>query len=56
MTSVWCATSEDLADQSGGYYSRQKAKDLSPVGLDDTVAKHLWEASERWCGVAPQHL
>lgn len=53
-TVIWCATSPDLADVSGGYFSRMKRWDLNDVAMDDGLARELRNRSERWCGVAPQ--
>lgn len=51
-TSVYCATSDEVADQSGLYYARMAVRRPSPVAEDDHLARELWERSERWCGVA----
>ena len=51
-TSVWCATSDDVADHSGLYYSREKIWEPSPVARDDSLAEELWDRSEEWCGTA----
>lgn len=52
-TSVWCATSGELSDRSGLYYSRQKEWEASAVAQDDELAAHLWDVSEEWCGISP---
>jgi len=54
-TPLWCATSEDVADESGNYYAKRETRSPSPVALDDDLARELWRRSELWCGVAPQH-
>lgn len=54
-TPLWCATSEDTIDESGLYYARQEALPPSEPARDDSLARELWERSERWCGVAPMH-
>jgi NAD(P)-dependent dehydrogenase (short-subunit alcohol dehydrogenase family) len=51
QTSLWCATSDEIADQSGLYYSRMKQRDPSPTAQDDTLAAALWHQSEQWCGI-----
>ena len=51
QTSLWCATSDEIADQSGLYYSRMKQRAPSPAAQDDTLAAELWHQSERWCGI-----
>lgn len=48
-TSVYCATSAEVSDQSGRYYSRMTARQPSPVAQDDALARELWERSEQWC-------
>lgn len=54
-TSVWCATSEDVVNESGLYYSRQQVWEPSLPAQDDDLARELWTRSERLCGLAPQH-
>ncbi len=49
-TVVWCATSDEVADQSGQYYQRRAIALPSPVAQDDDLARELWERSEKWCG------
>lgn len=51
-TSVWCATSTDVAHESGLYYSRTRPREPSAVALDDDLAAELWRRSAGWCGVA----
>ena len=50
-TSVWCATSREVADQSGLYYSDMRVREPSAVAQDDDLAAELWHRSEEWCGV-----
>lgn len=50
-TSVWCADSEEVADQSGLYYSDMRVREPSPVAQDDDLAAELWHRSEEWCGI-----
>lgn len=50
-TSVWCATSPDVADHSGGYYSDMRAREPSSAAQDDQLADELWLRSQEWCGV-----
>jgi NAD(P)-dependent dehydrogenase (short-subunit alcohol dehydrogenase family) len=52
-TGVWCATSPETGDQSGGYYSRKKEREPSAVARDDALATALWQWSETWCRIAP---
>lgn len=50
-TVIYCATSNEVADQSGLYYSRMAEREPSRVAQDDTLAEELWTRSEEWCGV-----
>ncbi len=50
-TPVWCATSDEVADESGLYYSRRRRRDPSDVAMDDGLAEELWHRSEQWCEV-----
>jgi NAD(P)-dependent dehydrogenase (short-subunit alcohol dehydrogenase family) len=52
QTSVWCATSDEVANQSGLYYSRMKQRETSPAAHDNTLAAELWRRSEQWCGIS----
>jgi len=54
-TVVWCATSEDVSENSGLYYARRRSVTPSPQALDDALATELWARSERWCDVAPHN-
>lgn len=56
-TSVWCATSDEVADQTGLYYSNMATREPSEAALDDDLAAELWRRSEEWCGIAasPPH-
>lgn len=48
-TVIWCATSDEVADQSGLYYRRRESRPPSDAALDDVLANRLWEQSETWC-------
>ena len=48
-TVIWCATSADMADESGGYYQQRTRLPASAPGQDDAVAARLWDQSEQWC-------
>lgn len=45
-TSVYCATSPDVADHDGRYYDNCKEKRPSRVSDDEALARELWEKSE----------
>lgn len=51
QTSVYCATSDEVADQSGLYYSRMMPRVPSEVAQDDHLAAELWGRSAEWCGI-----
>lgn len=46
-TLVWLATSPDVADETGLYYSRERRSDPSPAAQDPAAAARLWETLER---------
>jgi retinol dehydrogenase 12 len=47
QTSLYCATSPDLAEVSGRYYEKCAEREPSPVATAD-LARELWEHSEAW--------
>jgi NAD(P)-dependent dehydrogenase (short-subunit alcohol dehydrogenase family) len=51
-TTLYCATSDEVKDQSGLYYDRCKEKRPSPIALDPALARDLWEKSAEWVGLA----
>jgi len=55
QTSVWCATSDEVAHQTGLYYAKCRVREPSAAARDDALAAELWSRSELWCGVAAQH-
>jgi len=54
-TVVWCATSGDVAEDSGLYYARRQNLAPSNVAQYNDLARELWAHSAKWCGVAPLH-
>ena len=50
-TLVYLATSQDVAGQSGGYWSRRRLTQPSAAARDPAAASRLWEVSERLAGV-----
>jgi NAD(P)-dependent dehydrogenase (short-subunit alcohol dehydrogenase family) len=50
-TSVFCATSPDVAEQSGLYYDKERVKTPSKLAQDAELARALWEKSVAWTGV-----
>lgn len=47
-TTLYCATSPALADESGLYYDEEQQKQPSRLALDPKLAAELWERSESW--------
>ncbi len=47
-TTLYCATSDAVARQSGLYYVNSAVAKTSPVAADADLALALWTASERW--------
>ncbi|XP_052773478.1 retinol dehydrogenase 12-like isoform X2 [Mya arenaria] len=54
QTSIYCAVSEDVAEESGKYYvdCRQAEDQASDTSRDMGLARKLWEYSERVTGLA----
>jgi retinol dehydrogenase-12 len=50
-TSVYCATSDEVAEQTGLYYDKSREKRASKLALDDTLARDLWDRSAAWVGL-----
>jgi retinol dehydrogenase 12 len=51
-TSLYCATSPELASQTGLYYDRCRPKTPSAAAQDTALAAELWRRSEEW--IRPQ--
>jgi NAD(P)-dependent dehydrogenase (short-subunit alcohol dehydrogenase family) len=49
-TSLYCATSLLVANESGLYYDDCEVKEPSAAALDETLAAELWRRSEAWIG------
>ena len=47
-TTIYCATSPDVAGQSGLYYDKCSVKAPSIIGQNRALAAALWERSEMW--------
>lgn len=47
-TTLYCATSADVAVQTGLYYDKCSVKQPSKVGQDEALAADLWKRSEAW--------
>lgn len=48
-TVIWCATTEDVAGDSGLYYRRRESRPPSEPAMDYDLAMRLWDHSEAWC-------
>ena len=48
QTTLYCATSPEVVDESGLYYDRCRPKRASSVARDPALAAELWERSETW--------
>ena len=51
QTSLYCATSPDLADVSGRFYEKCAERAPSPVATAE-LGRVLWEHSEEWTGLS----
>jgi NAD(P)-dependent dehydrogenase (short-subunit alcohol dehydrogenase family) len=49
-TVLWCATSDEVAHESGAYYQQRTRLAPSPVAQEDDLARELWERSDEWSG------
>jgi dehydrogenase/reductase SDR family protein 13 len=49
-TSIYCATSDEVADQTGRYYDDCRPKEPA-ASVTDTLAAELWRRSCEWTGV-----
>ncbi len=53
-TSVYLASSPDVAGITGEYFAHRQIRALSPVGLDPVAAGRLWQASQELVAEASQ--
>jgi len=51
-TTLYCATSDEVAGATGRYYDRSKEKTPSKLARDEGLAKELWEKSAGWVGLS----
>ena len=47
-TSIYCATSPEIARETGLYYDSCKTKEVSTLAQDQALARELWLRSEEW--------
>jgi hypothetical protein len=45
-TSIYLASSPDVAGESGGYYAKSRLTEPSAAARDDAAAERLWQVSE----------
>jgi NAD(P)-dependent dehydrogenase (short-subunit alcohol dehydrogenase family) len=50
-TTLWCATSDAVRDETGLYYERCKEKTPSRLSRDEGLARKLWDVSAEWTGL-----
>ena len=51
-TSLYCALSPEVSEQSGLYYEECQLKEPSAMAQDTTLAARLWKESETWLAAA----
>jgi hypothetical protein len=49
-TTLYCATSPDVAEADGLYYDKCREKTPSKLALDDALARTLWDKSVEFTG------
>jgi len=50
-TTLYCATSDEVAGVSGRYYDKCAEKRASKLARDEALARELWERSAAWVGL-----
>ncbi len=48
QTSLYCATSSEVAEHDGRYYDKSREKEPSALSKDPALARELWDKSEAW--------
>jgi dehydrogenase/reductase SDR family protein 13 len=51
-TTLYCATSDAVTDQSGLYFTKSKPRTASVLARNESLAAELWERSARWVDLA----
>lgn len=51
LTTLHCATSPDVANETGLYYDKQREKKPSKLARDEALEQELWEKSAAWVGL-----
>jgi NAD(P)-dependent dehydrogenase (short-subunit alcohol dehydrogenase family) len=49
-TTLYCATTADLAGSNGSYFDEGREREPSRLAYDQALARELWERSEAWAG------
>ena len=52
-TTIYLATSAQVAGASGGYYVKCQLREPSPAARDEAAARRLWQLSEELTGLTP---
>lgn len=52
-TSIYLASDRAVGETNGGYWYRKRPHEMAGHARDDALAAHLWDESERLCGLAP---
>lgn len=50
-TTIYCATSDAVAHETGQYYKDCKLKRTNKLAVDDDLAAELWRRSAEWTGI-----
>jgi len=50
-TTLYCATSDEVAGASGGYFDKCAERRASKLARDEALARELWERSAAWVGL-----
>lgn len=50
-TTLYCATSPEVADADGRYYDKCREKEPAKLALDDALGRRLWDKSVEFTGV-----
>jgi NAD(P)-dependent dehydrogenase (short-subunit alcohol dehydrogenase family) len=53
QTTLYCATSPDVEEQSGRYYDKCREKRPGALADDEALARTLWEKSVQWTAAPP---
>jgi len=52
-TTLYCATSDEVAAHTGRYYVRAKERPASKLAQDEALARVLWDKSAEWVSLPP---